>query len=118
MKHDHIADMTKGWFVGDFSPSVARSVNCEVGVKSYPAGAYEAAHCHKIAVEITAIVSGSARMFGCVFGAGDIITIEPGEITDFEALTDTVTVVVKLPSVAGDKYLASADEGFVKAEEA
>jgi hypothetical protein len=33
------------------------------------------------------------------------VTIEPGEATDFTALTDTTTVVVKMPSVKGDKYL-------------
>ncbi len=53
------------------------------------------------------IVSGEVRMLGRTWKAGDIITIEPGEATAFEALTDTVTVVVKLPSVAGDKYLGS-----------
>ena len=39
-----------------------------------------------------------------VLEAGDIVLIEPGEDTDFEALTDVTTVVVKTPSVAGDKY--------------
>ena len=39
------------------------------------------------------------------YGPGDIIMIEPGEATDFEALSDVTTVVVKTPSVAGDKYL-------------
>jgi quercetin dioxygenase-like cupin family protein len=110
MKHNHITDMTKGWFVGDFSPSVARSTDCEVGIKSYAAGSYEAAHYHKVAIEITAVVTGTVRMFGREFSTGDIITIEPGEITDFEALTDAVTAVVKLPSVAGDKYLAAIEE--------
>lgn len=27
--------MTKGWFVGDFEPSILKTKNCEVGVKSY-----------------------------------------------------------------------------------
>ena len=39
-----------------------------------------------------------------VYEAGDIVLIEPGEDTDFEALTDVTTVVVKAPSVMGDKY--------------
>ena len=38
------------------------------------------------------------------FGAGDIVEIAPGEAASFEALTDVTTVVVKVPSVPGDKY--------------
>ena len=44
-------------------------------------------------------------MNGRVFAAGDIVVVKPGEATDFEALTDTTTTVVKLPSAKGDKYL-------------
>lgn len=105
MKHHRIADMTGGWFVGDFVPSVIRTSHCEVAIKSYKKGDSELAHEHRIAVELTAIVSGRVRMLGREWGPGDIVTIEPGEVTDFLALTDTTTVVVKSPSVRGDKYL-------------
>ena len=100
----HLEHMTKGWFVGDFTPACLHSPHCEVGIKHYSAGDEEAIHHHKIATELTAIVAGRVRMFGQVFNAGQIIQIEPGESTAFQAITDAVTVVVKLPSVAGDKY--------------
>ena len=45
-------------------------------------------------------------MFERVFGAGEIIVAEPGDATAFEALSDCTIVVVKTPSVSGDKYLA------------
>lgn len=106
MKSYRVSDMTKGWFVGDFEPSVIRSKDVEVGLKTYCAGDYEAPHFHKEAVEITVIVQGEAVMFDQVFRAGDIIEVERGDVTDFTARTDVTTLVVKLPSVAGDKYLA------------
>jgi hypothetical protein len=31
--------------------------------------------------------------------------VEPGEATDFVAITDAVNVVVKMPSTMGDKYI-------------
>lgn len=99
-----LSDMTKGWFVGDFAPVVLPSKTTEVAVKHYPAGTVEARHVHKIGTEVTVIVSGRARMNDRVLEAGDILLIEPGEATDFEALTEVTTVVVKTPSVAGDKY--------------
>jgi len=108
MKHHRLEDMVKGWFVGDFSPVAFRTPGVEVAVKSYAAGDREDKHHHKIATELTLIVSGVVRMLDQIWSAGDIVTIEPGEATVFEALTDTVTVVVKLPSVAGDKYPGSA----------
>lgn len=109
MKHDRLESMVKGWFVGDFSPTVIQTTDCEVAIKEYKAGDHESAHYHKVATELTAIVSGQVRMLGREWGAGDIITIEPGEPTDFLALTDVVTVVVKVPSVKGDKYLVADD---------
>jgi len=104
MRQHKLSDMTKGWFVGDFSPVVLPSQTTEVAVKNYAAGAVEARHVHKVGTEVTVIVSGRARMNDLVLETGDIVLIEPGEATDFEALTDVTTVVVKTPSVAGDKY--------------
>ena len=104
MKVFKLADMTKGWFVGDFAPAAFRTQAAEVAVKTYVAGTVEARHMHKVAPEITLILHGRARMNEERYEAGDIVVINPGHATDFEALTDVTTVVVKVPSVAGDKY--------------
>lgn len=106
MKHGRLESMIKGWFVGAFEPSVLRTDACEVAIKTYRAGEYESRHQHRVATEITAIVSGRVRMMGKDWSDGDIVVVEPGESTDFAVYTDTITVVVKLPSVAGDKYPA------------
>ncbi len=99
-------DFTKGWFVGNFSPTIVPSDAVEVAVKHYRAGESEAQHFHKIATELTLVVTGRVRMSGEEFGAGEIIKIEPGQATDFVPLTDATTVVVKLPCVRGDKYIS------------
>jgi hypothetical protein len=62
---------------------------------------------HRIATELTLIASGRVTMNGRTFVAGDIIILEPGEPADFAALEATTTVVVKMPSVSGDKYPAA-----------
>jgi len=104
VKTFRLEDMTKGWFVGDFDPVVLRTKDAEVALKNYEAGATEARHMHKVAPEVTLIAKGRVRMNQVEYSEGDIILIDPGEATDFEALTDVTTVVVKVPSVAGDKY--------------
>jgi len=98
-------EMVRGWFVGGFEPTLYKTSDVEVAVQKFEAGDYEGSHCHRIATEITVIVSGKAEMKGTIYGAGDIIRIAPGEYTDFKAIEDTVTAVVKLPGALNDKYL-------------
>ena len=105
MEHRRLDEMTGGWFVGQFSPTALETSDFEVAVKTYAAGDHEQAHYHRVATEITLIQSGVARMMGREWTAGDIIVLSPGEATSFQAISDVVNVVVKVPSVAGDKYL-------------
>jgi len=105
MEKFELKDFTGGWFVGDFSPTLLQTDQFEVAVKSYTAGTLEKRHLHKVSTEFTLILNGNVRMNGQVFKHGDIIRINPGEDTDFEALSDVTTVVVKSPSVKNDKYL-------------
>jgi quercetin dioxygenase-like cupin family protein len=107
MQVNKLQDMVKGWFVGNFEPTLYKTGAVEVAVKTYQKGEREAAHYHKIAAELTCVVSGRVRMNGAEYQAGDIITIEPHESTDFEALEDnTVNVVVKIPGAPSDKYFS------------
>ena len=105
MKTAHLEDMIRGWFVGNIEPTLYKTTDVEVAEKSYQAGDYEAKHMHKIATEISVVISGRVRMNGVEYGQGDIIVMEPGDATDFEALTEAVNVVVKLPGANNDKYI-------------
>ncbi len=105
MKVDKLNNMVNGWFVGNFEPTLLKTKDVEVAVKSYKKGDCEDKHYHKIATEITVIISGKVKMNNVVYSKGDIIVIEPNEFTDFEALEDTVCSVVKYPGANDDKYL-------------
>ena len=97
--------MIKGWFIGNFEPSLNKTNNVEIGIKKYKAGDYEDFHHHKIATEYTVILNGNVEMSGNQYNDGDIIVIEPYVSTNFKALTDVTTVVVKLPGANNDKYI-------------
>lgn len=101
----NLKDMVNGWFVGNFEPTLLKTDQFEVAVKNYSKGDYEQKHYHKVAKEITVIISGKVKMNGEHYDEGDIIVISPNEATDFLALTDCKTAVVKTPSVKGDKYI-------------
>jgi len=104
-----LKDMVRGWFVGGFEPTAFHTNACEVACKIYSAGDSEGRHYHKISTEITLIVTGRVRMNGVERNAGDIVLIPPFEATDFEAVEDTTTVVVKVPSSTDDKYPGSPE---------
>lgn len=106
MKNSKLKDMVRGWFVGNFEPTLYRTNDVEVAVQTYKAGDFEAAHYHKIATEISVVNEGRVKMFEKIWERGDIIIAEPNDVTSFEALTDAVMTVVKLPGVNNDKYLA------------
>jgi hypothetical protein len=108
MKVHQLCDMTKGWFVGQFTPTLVSTTAVEVAVKNYKAGEYEPIHHHKIATEITVINSGSVRMNGVEYSAGTIIVLEPNDASDFLAITDVTTTVVKIPGAPNDKYAGAA----------
>lgn len=104
MEKFRIDDMVGGWFIGNFSPSLYKTNDVEVAIKNYKKGDKDKAHYHKIATEFTLIINGRVKMAGQEFSKGDIIKINPFDLTDFEALTDVTTVVVKLPGANNDKY--------------
>lgn len=107
MKKFRLADMPHGWFVGNFEPTVYKTSACEVAIKRYTAGDAEKAHVHYEVDELTAIVSGSVKMNGVIFGPGDIVSIAKGESCDFYCCEDAVTVVFKSASVQGDKKVVA-----------
>lgn len=105
MKVAKLSNMTKGWFIGNFEPSLFKTNDVEVAVKTYNKGDCEEKHYHKIATEYTCIIKGRVRMNGVEYKAGDIVVMEPTEATDFECLEDeSINVVVKIPGVNNDKF--------------
>lgn len=101
-------EMVRGWFVGDFEPAALRSSDVEVAIKHYAAGDTEPRHVHKVATELTAVVSGTVRMNDTELHAGSILKLAPGEACEFVAVTDAVVVAIKTPAARDDKYPVEA----------
>lgn len=105
MNISNLNKMKLGWFIGDFEPSVLKTKDFEVAVKNYCPGVVEKKHMHKIATEITVVISGTANINGVEITDGDIVVLHPGEESVFETMSECSTVVVKMPSIIGDKFL-------------
>jgi hypothetical protein len=103
MKIEKLDTMTRGWFIGNFEPSMYKC-DFEVGVKEYKKGDIEHGHIHKLAKEFTVFLSGKARMNNIYIERGDIVQIDEFEPSDFECIEDCITLVVKTKSAPNDKY--------------
>ena len=62
MIHSVLSSMTGGWFIGDFTPTLFKTSALEVAIKEYAKGQKEPLHYHKVATEITVIVTGRVRI--------------------------------------------------------
>lgn len=97
--------MTRGWFVGEFEPSVFKTKEAEVAFHFHPKGFVGGAHIHKIGTEISLITSGRVKINGLDLKKGDIFVFKPGiPMTGSSFLEDTEMVVVRIPSFPRDKY--------------
>ena len=96
--------MYRGWFIGDFEPSVLKTKNFEVGVLTHKKNEYWAPHFHKKATEYNLLLEGSMDVGGKRIEVGDIFIFEKEEVAAPHFLEDCKVLVVKTPSVVGDKY--------------
>jgi hypothetical protein len=106
MELSHLSKFKNGWFIGDFIPTLTKTEDFEICVKSFKQGEIELPHFQRIATEITVVLSGSVRMGQHLLEENDILTIFKDEICDFEALTDCKVLGIKFPSLPNDKVLA------------
>jgi mannose-6-phosphate isomerase-like protein (cupin superfamily) len=105
VKISRLQDFKLGWFIGNFSPSLFQTKEFEICVKYFKAGDLEKEHYQNVATEVTAIISGTAKIGSVEVGPGDIIEIGPLEVASFEAVTDVALVAIKFPSLPEDKVL-------------
>ena len=101
----NLNEYTKGWLVGDFYPALVNTKDIEVGVKIYKSGDKESRHIHNFVDEYTVIVSGKVLMNNVSYSNGDIVYIPKETSTDFVCLEDSITLVIKSPSIPSDKVI-------------
>jgi quercetin dioxygenase-like cupin family protein len=100
----NINEFFRGWFIGNFEPSVLKTDQFEVGLLIHKKGEVWPAHYHKVGTEYNVLISGSMTVCGQDIAPGDVFVIEPNEIADPIFHEDCSLICVKLPSLPGDKY--------------
>ena len=96
--------MTRGWFIGNFDPSILKTDLFEVGLLTHKKGEIWPRHYHIIATEYNLLISGSMTICGRTIEPGTIFVLEPNEVADPIFHEDCRVLCVKVPSVKADKY--------------
>jgi quercetin dioxygenase-like cupin family protein len=101
----NIKNYSNGWFIGNFEPSLLKTVAFEVAHHFYAKGFKGIPHTHRIALEYNYIVSGSLIASEKTLGTGDIFVYEPNDVSDVVFLEDTNLIIIKTPSIPNDKEI-------------
>jgi quercetin dioxygenase-like cupin family protein len=104
MEVSRITDYFRGWFIGNFEPSLLRTKDFEVGVLTHRKDEVWPAHYHKESIEYNVLISGKMIIQGKELNSGDVFVFQKGEIADPIFLEDCTLVVVKVPSIPSDKF--------------
>ena len=105
MKIETLQNFKRGWIIGNFEPTLLKTDLFEIAIKYQKSGQYQQGHVHKVAKEYTVIVNGQCKINNEILVAGDVLILEPNQkFVKYECLKDSVNVVIKVPSVVGDKY--------------
>lgn len=97
--------MTRGWFIGNFEPSILKTKEFEVGLLTHSKGEYWAPHYHEFSDEYNLLISGKMIIQKKEINEGDIFVLKKKEIADPIFLEDCVVLVIKTPSIPGDKII-------------
>lgn len=100
----HLDEFTRGWFIGNFDPSIIKTDLFEIGLLTHKKGEYWAPHYHKEAIEYNLLLDGQMELNGVAINRHDIFIIERSEVASPIFLEDCRILVVKVPSIIGDKY--------------
>lgn len=104
MKIDSLKRMTRGWLIGDFEPSILKTKDFEVGILTHKKGEIWPKHYHREAVEYNCLLEGKMIIQDILIEPGTIFVLDKNEIADPQFLEDCRVLVIKTPSVIGDKY--------------
>jgi hypothetical protein len=104
MKLAKLKDFYRGWFIGNFEPSIHATDYYECGILSHKKSEVWPKHYHKIATEINVLIEGSMTICGKEIFKDDIFILHPGEIADPVFHEDCKILCIKMPSIPSDKY--------------
>jgi len=100
-----MTEMYRGWFIGNFEPSILKTSQFEVGLLLHREGEEWPEHYHTMTTEYNVLISGSMSVNHINIFAGEYFIIKANECVKPIFHEDCVVLCVKVPSIPGDKYI-------------
>jgi len=105
IKTDNISRFTRGWYVGNFEPSILKDAGVELGYLHFKKGKQNDFHYHEFCTEINLLVKGKMNVNGKEINEGDIFVFDPMVPVIVVFLEDTNIVVLKNKYSNKDKVI-------------
>ena len=106
MQFHKLSDFHRGWIIGDFTPSIFRTSDFEVCVTHHQKDEPTVSHYHARSKEYNIVLEGEIWVSGKALKKGDIFVYEENENSNVRFSSDTSLLVVRVPSLPDDKFLA------------
>lgn len=103
MEITHLNEFTKGWFIGNFTPSLVQTPFIEVGIVKHKQAEYWPVHKHIASDEVNVLLEGSMTLNKIPLYKNHIFKINKDENSSVEFLTDCSILVIRIPNFKGDK---------------
>ena len=98
-----VDSFVRGWFIGDFEPSILRTKTWEMALLKHSKNEKWDFHYHSQADEVNVLLSGRMMLNGREIRARNMFTIPKKQIACPLFLEDCMILCIKTPSVIGDK---------------
>jgi dTDP-glucose pyrophosphorylase len=100
-----LEDMFRGWFLGNFEPSVFKHAGVEIGYLFHKKGEKWPTHYHSNIVEVNLLIEGKMIINDIEINKNQIFVIDKKVLACPIFLEDCRIICVKLPSMVGDKII-------------
>jgi len=100
-----LEDMFRGWFIGDFEPSVLKNTGFEIGYLLHKKGEIWQTHYHNNLIEVNLMVEGRMILNDLEINKNEIFVIDKKVIACPIFLEDCRILCIKIPHMVGDKII-------------
>jgi hypothetical protein len=98
-----LENFVRGWFIGNFEPTLLKTDAFEIGVQNYTKDFIGQKHYQIKSVEYNIVLQGKVLVNNKILKKNDIFIFNPLEVTDFKSLTKSTILSIKIPSIPNDK---------------
>jgi dTDP-glucose pyrophosphorylase len=97
-------DFVRGWFMGDFTPSICKTKEFEIGYLHHKKNERWDYHYHKESTEYNILIKGEMLINNIIMKENDLFVIQKNQIACPQFLQDCRVLCIKIPHVKNDKY--------------